>query len=125
MSLTTNLKKQTNLVYVLFLSLDGTLGGFFQGSDAEGAMDPFFRNSMLFRKKTTFGSMLEPQRAKAGTVRPVWFFKMDLDLSLLNMRSELTDWQSVTVSKSHFIPICLRLVFISGAVWLRRIRRAD
>ncbi|KAJ3603040.1 hypothetical protein NHX12_030784 [Muraenolepis orangiensis] len=36
-------------------------------SDAEGSMDLFFRNSLLFRKKT-FGSMLEPQRAKAGTV---------------------------------------------------------
>ncbi|CAL8337216.1 unnamed protein product [Merluccius merluccius] len=38
-----------------------------KGSDAEASMDPFFRNSLLFRKKT-FGSMLEPQRAKAGTV---------------------------------------------------------
>ncbi|KAG7258810.1 hypothetical protein CRUP_017052 [Coryphaenoides rupestris] len=38
-----------------------------KGSDAESAMDAFFRNSLLFRKKKTFGSMLEPQRAKAGT----------------------------------------------------------
>lgn len=36
--------------------------------DSEGSTDPFFRNSLLFRKKT-FGSMLEPQRAKAGAVR--------------------------------------------------------
>ncbi|KAG7493089.1 hypothetical protein JOB18_001428 [Solea senegalensis] len=33
----------------------------------DGSMDPFFRNSLLFRKKT-FGSMLEPQR-KPGAVR--------------------------------------------------------
>ncbi|KAG7493087.1 E3 ubiquitin-protein ligase TRAIP [Solea senegalensis] len=32
----------------------------------DGSMDPFFRNSLLFRKKT-FGSMLEPQR-KPGAV---------------------------------------------------------
>ncbi|XP_044078016.1 E3 ubiquitin-protein ligase TRAIP [Siniperca chuatsi] len=35
--------------------------------DEEGSMDPFLRNSLLFRKKT-FGSMLDPQR-KPGTVR--------------------------------------------------------
>ncbi|XP_070704781.1 E3 ubiquitin-protein ligase TRAIP isoform X2 [Pempheris klunzingeri] len=29
--------------------------------DEDGSMDPFFRNSLLFRKKT-FGSMLDPQR---------------------------------------------------------------
>uniref|UniRef100_A0A8C5ATF6 TRAF-interacting protein n=1 Tax=Gadus morhua TaxID=8049 RepID=A0A8C5ATF6_GADMO len=38
-----------------------------QGPDADGSTEPFFRSSLLFRKKT-FGSMLEPQRAKAGTV---------------------------------------------------------
>ncbi|CAL8339767.1 unnamed protein product [Lota lota] len=38
-----------------------------KGSDADGSMNTFFRTSLLFRKKT-FGSMLEPQRAKAGTV---------------------------------------------------------
>ncbi|KAM4613293.1 E3 ubiquitin-protein ligase TRAIP [Polymixia lowei] len=36
--------------------------------DEDGSMDPFFRNSILFRKKT-FGSMLEPQRTKPGAVR--------------------------------------------------------
>lgn len=35
--------------------------------DEELTLDPFLRNSLLFRKKT-FGSMLEPQR-KAGAVR--------------------------------------------------------
>ncbi|KAM7006103.1 E3 ubiquitin-protein ligase TRAIP [Tautogolabrus adspersus] len=35
--------------------------------DEEGSIDPFLRNSLLFRKKT-FGSMLDPQR-KPGTVR--------------------------------------------------------
>ncbi|XP_018535479.1 E3 ubiquitin-protein ligase TRAIP [Lates calcarifer] len=35
--------------------------------DEDGSMDPFFRNSILFRKKT-FGSMLDPQR-KPGAVR--------------------------------------------------------
>ncbi|XP_037639231.1 E3 ubiquitin-protein ligase TRAIP [Sebastes umbrosus] len=35
--------------------------------DEDGSMDPFFRNSILFRKKT-FGSMLDPQR-KLGAVR--------------------------------------------------------
>ncbi|XP_041815279.1 E3 ubiquitin-protein ligase TRAIP [Chelmon rostratus] len=35
--------------------------------DEDGAMDPFLRNSFLFRKKT-MGSMLDPQR-KPGTVR--------------------------------------------------------
>ncbi|CAL8380057.1 unnamed protein product [Boreogadus saida] len=38
-----------------------------KGPDADGSTEPFFRSSLLFRKKT-FGSMLEPQRAKAGTV---------------------------------------------------------
>lgn len=37
-----------------------------QGRDEDSAMDPFLRNSILFRKKT-FGSMLEPQR-KPGAV---------------------------------------------------------
>ncbi|XP_074508949.1 E3 ubiquitin-protein ligase TRAIP [Sebastes fasciatus] len=35
--------------------------------EEDGSMDPFFRNSILFRKKT-FGSMLDPQR-KLGAVR--------------------------------------------------------
>ncbi|TDH14608.1 hypothetical protein EPR50_G00044030 [Perca flavescens] len=35
--------------------------------DEDGSMDPFLRNSLLFRKKT-FGSMLDPQR-KPGVVR--------------------------------------------------------
>ncbi|XP_070814809.1 E3 ubiquitin-protein ligase TRAIP [Chaetodon trifascialis] len=35
--------------------------------DEDGSMDPFLRNSLLFRKKT-MGSMLDPQR-KPGTVR--------------------------------------------------------
>lgn len=35
--------------------------------DEEGSMDPFLRNSLLFRKKT-FGSMLDPQR-KPGVLR--------------------------------------------------------
>uniref|UniRef100_A0AAQ6AAS9 RING-type domain-containing protein n=2 Tax=Amphiprion ocellaris TaxID=80972 RepID=A0AAQ6AAS9_AMPOC len=35
--------------------------------DEESALDPFLRNSLLFRKKT-FGSMLDPQR-KPGAVR--------------------------------------------------------
>ncbi|KAM9813796.1 E3 ubiquitin-protein ligase TRAIP [Neosynchiropus ocellatus] len=35
--------------------------------DEDSSMDPFLRNSFLFRKKT-FGSMLDPQR-KAGVVR--------------------------------------------------------
>nr|XP_020489511.1 E3 ubiquitin-protein ligase TRAIP [Labrus bergylta] len=35
--------------------------------DEEGSIDPFLRNSLLFRKKT-FGSMLDPQR-KPGAVR--------------------------------------------------------
>ncbi|KAM8757891.1 E3 ubiquitin-protein ligase TRAIP isoform 1-T2 [Acanthopagrus schlegelii] len=35
--------------------------------DEDGSMDPFFRNSLLFRKKT-FGSMLDPQR-KTGAVK--------------------------------------------------------
>nr|CBN80995.1 TRAF-interacting protein [Dicentrarchus labrax] len=35
--------------------------------DEDGSMDPFLRNSILFRKKT-FGSMLDPQR-KTGVVR--------------------------------------------------------
>ncbi|XP_041639258.1 E3 ubiquitin-protein ligase TRAIP [Cheilinus undulatus] len=35
--------------------------------DEDGSMDPFLRNSLLFRKKT-FGSMLDPQR-KPGAVR--------------------------------------------------------
>ncbi|XP_068171086.1 E3 ubiquitin-protein ligase TRAIP isoform X2 [Antennarius striatus] len=35
--------------------------------EEDGSMDPFLRNSLLFRKKT-FGSMLDPQR-KAGAVR--------------------------------------------------------
>ncbi|XP_035518612.1 E3 ubiquitin-protein ligase TRAIP [Morone saxatilis] len=35
--------------------------------DEDGSMDPFLRNSLLFRKKT-FGSMLDPQR-KTGVVR--------------------------------------------------------
>nr|XP_046240665.1 E3 ubiquitin-protein ligase TRAIP [Scatophagus argus] len=35
--------------------------------DEDGAIDPFLRNSLLFRKKT-FGSMLDPQR-KPGAVR--------------------------------------------------------
>lgn len=39
------------------------------GSKAkEEDMDPFFRNSFLFRKKT-FGSMLDPQSSKPGVVR--------------------------------------------------------
>lgn len=37
-----------------------------QARDEDGAMDPFLRNSFLFRKKT-MGSMLDPQR-KPGTV---------------------------------------------------------
>uniref|UniRef100_A0A667XU45 TRAF-interacting protein n=1 Tax=Myripristis murdjan TaxID=586833 RepID=A0A667XU45_9TELE len=36
--------------------------------DEDGPVDPFFKNSLLFRKKT-FGSMLEPQRSKPGAVR--------------------------------------------------------
>ncbi|XP_071779082.2 E3 ubiquitin-protein ligase TRAIP [Centroberyx gerrardi] len=36
--------------------------------DEDGSMDPFFRNSLLFRKKA-FGSMLDPQRSKPGAVR--------------------------------------------------------
>ncbi|XP_032368528.1 E3 ubiquitin-protein ligase TRAIP [Etheostoma spectabile] len=35
--------------------------------DEDGSMDPFLRNSLLFRKKT-FGSMLDPQR-KPGAVK--------------------------------------------------------
>ncbi|XP_010733270.1 E3 ubiquitin-protein ligase TRAIP [Larimichthys crocea] len=35
--------------------------------DEDGSMDPFLRNSLLFRKKT-FGSMLDPQR-KPGVLR--------------------------------------------------------
>lgn len=35
--------------------------------DEDSALDPFFRNSMLFRKKT-FGSMLDPQR-KTGAIQ--------------------------------------------------------
>ncbi|KAF1391226.1 hypothetical protein PFLUV_G00039730 [Perca fluviatilis] len=35
--------------------------------DEDGSMDPFLRNSLLFRKKT-FGSMLDPQR-KPGVVK--------------------------------------------------------
>ncbi|XP_068450183.1 E3 ubiquitin-protein ligase TRAIP [Clinocottus analis] len=35
--------------------------------DEDGSLDPFLRNSLLFRKKT-FGSMLDPQR-KLGVVR--------------------------------------------------------
>uniref|UniRef100_A0A4W6EQ52 TRAF-interacting protein n=1 Tax=Lates calcarifer TaxID=8187 RepID=A0A4W6EQ52_LATCA len=60
--------------------------------DEDGSMDPFFRNSILFRKKT-FGSMLDPQR-KPGAVRtgydglggrtkfiqPVSFFLTQLNL---------------------------------------------
>uniref|UniRef100_A0A671WRA3 TRAF-interacting protein n=1 Tax=Sparus aurata TaxID=8175 RepID=A0A671WRA3_SPAAU len=38
-----------------------------QVRDEDGSMDPFFRNSLLFRKKT-FGSMLDPQR-KTGAVK--------------------------------------------------------
>lgn len=34
----------------------------------EDSMDPFLRNSLLFRKKT-FGSMLDPQRSQTGAVR--------------------------------------------------------
>uniref|UniRef100_A0A8D0A8I3 TRAF-interacting protein n=1 Tax=Sander lucioperca TaxID=283035 RepID=A0A8D0A8I3_SANLU len=38
-----------------------------QARDEDGSMDPFLRNSLLFRKKT-FGSMLDPHR-KPGAVR--------------------------------------------------------
>lgn len=38
-----------------------------KAQDEEGFMDPFMKNSLLFRKKT-FGSMLDPQR-KFGTVK--------------------------------------------------------
>ncbi|XP_022601045.1 E3 ubiquitin-protein ligase TRAIP [Seriola dumerili] len=38
-----------------------------KAQDEDGSMDPFMRNSLLFRKKT-FGSMLDPQR-KPGAVR--------------------------------------------------------
>lgn len=38
-----------------------------KAQDEESALDPFLRNSFLFRKKT-FGSMLDPQR-KAGVVQ--------------------------------------------------------
>uniref|UniRef100_A0A3Q3WBW6 RING-type domain-containing protein n=1 Tax=Mola mola TaxID=94237 RepID=A0A3Q3WBW6_MOLML len=38
-----------------------------QARGEDGSMDPFLRNSLLFRKKT-FGSMLDPQR-KPGAVR--------------------------------------------------------
>ncbi|KAM9859161.1 E3 ubiquitin-protein ligase TRAIP [Aulostomus maculatus] len=38
-----------------------------KAQDEDGAMDPFLRNSLLFRKKT-FGSMLDPQR-KTGAVK--------------------------------------------------------
>lgn len=34
----------------------------------EDSLDPFLRNSLLFRKKT-FGSMLDPQRSRTGAVR--------------------------------------------------------
>uniref|UniRef100_A0A8C6UPP3 TRAF-interacting protein n=1 Tax=Neogobius melanostomus TaxID=47308 RepID=A0A8C6UPP3_9GOBI len=34
----------------------------------EDSMDPFLRNSLLFRKKT-FGSMLDPQKSRTGAVR--------------------------------------------------------
>lgn len=39
-----------------------------KGKEEDGSMDPFFRNSLLFRKKT-FGSMLDPQRSRPGLVR--------------------------------------------------------
>lgn len=38
-----------------------------KAQDEDGSMDPFLRNSLLFRKKT-FGSMLDPQR-KPGVLR--------------------------------------------------------
>ncbi|KAF3689481.1 E3 ubiquitin-protein ligase TRAIP [Channa argus] len=40
---------------------------FNKARDEDGSMDPFLRNSLLFRKKT-FGSMLDPQR-KPGVVK--------------------------------------------------------
>lgn len=52
-----------------------------QVRDEDGSMDPFFRNSLLFRKKT-FGSMLDPQR-KTGAVctkRPSLCFNVSLFL---------------------------------------------
>ncbi|XP_075997302.1 E3 ubiquitin-protein ligase TRAIP [Genypterus blacodes] len=36
--------------------------------DEDEFLDPFLKNSLLFRKKT-FGSMLDPQRSKAGAMR--------------------------------------------------------
>uniref|UniRef100_A0A8C7CLX5 TRAF-interacting protein n=1 Tax=Oncorhynchus kisutch TaxID=8019 RepID=A0A8C7CLX5_ONCKI len=41
---------------------------FSQAREEEVPMGTFFRNSILFRKKT-FGSMLDPQRSKLGAVR--------------------------------------------------------
>ncbi|XP_034023191.1 E3 ubiquitin-protein ligase TRAIP [Thalassophryne amazonica] len=39
-----------------------------KAQNEDGLMDPFLRNSLLFRKKT-LGSMLDPQRIKPGVVR--------------------------------------------------------
>lgn len=47
-------------------------------------MDPFFRNSFLFRKKT-FGSMLDPQR-KTGVVCNT----VNIDSSLLVLAHKLS-----------------------------------
>lgn len=52
-----------NYLYKVYLLLTDFVP---QARDEDGSMDPFLRNSFLFRKKT-FGSMLDPQR-KPGVV---------------------------------------------------------
>lgn len=82
---------------------------YLQTRDEDVSMDPFLRNSLLFRKKM-FGSMLDPH-TKPGAVRtraPI---------------SPLLQLQFLTVI---ILPHGLTTVFlVSGQNWLRWIRRTN